>query len=335
MNLIITDVCNRNCPYCFAQFKLKKGAKTVSPAHKERYISLENYRIYLDFLEKSNDVKLKLLGGEPTLHPRFRQMVDTGLERGFEITIFTNGLWNDEVSEYFAKGIHNNVNFVFNINEPTLQSDKENAQQAESLKIAGNHAKCGYNIYRKDFDLLFLAGLIEKYSLKKTIRLGLACPIANTPNAYIPDEDLKAAGTRLTEQLRRLETRDILGTFDCGFPLCMFSEAELGSIALTSNGFTSICSPIIDVGADLTAWPCFPLSGMLNVKLTDYDDKNQLVEFYKEKLLPFRQFGSREGCLGCKYMERMQCAGGCLARGIVEWAKNDASVFEKLTAAGR
>jgi hypothetical protein len=160
--------------------------------------------------------------------------------------------------------------------------------------------------------------------------LGLACPIANTRNEYIQDEDLKGAGTRLTEQLRRLEARDILGTFDCGFPLCMFSEAELGSIALSSNGFVSICSPIIDVGADLTAWPCFPLSEMLNVKLTDFPSKKELVEFYKKKLQPFRQFGSRDDCLGCKYMERMQCAGGCLARGIVEWAKNDASVFEKL-----
>jgi len=339
MNLIVTDVCNRNCPYCFAEFKLNRGAEGGSSYKKDRYISVENYSIYLEFLEKSRDEKLKLLGGEPTLHPQFTRLVDIGLERGFEVTIFTNGLWNDAVLAYF-KGptsplhtdTHSRVNFVFNLNEPGLQTDKENRLQERSLEIAGAHAKCGFNIYRTEFDLLFLGDIIKKYSLQKFIRLGLACPIANTPNEYIKTEELKAAGTRLVGQLRQLEKRDILGTFDCGFPLCMFSEDELGSITLSTAGFKSICSPIIDVGADLTAWPCFPLSRMFNVKLIDFNSVKELEEFYNEKFKHFRQFGSQDECLGCKYLHRAQCAGGCLARGLVQWAKTDPVFFEKLDA---
>jgi organic radical activating enzyme len=347
MNLIITDVCNRNCPYCFAEFKLNREThktRRIDGVHfykKDRYISMENYLIYLDFLEKSRDPKLKLLGGEPTLHPQFTQLVDIGLERDLEVTIFTNGLWNDTVLEYFKRtatasplhtDIHSKINFVFNLNEPGGQTEKENRLQDRSLEIVGEHAKCGFNIYRTDFDLLFLGDIIEKYSLQKSIRLGLACPIANTPNEYIKTQDLKAAGTRLVGQLRQLEKRDILGTFDCGFPLCMFSEDELGSITLSTDGFKSICSPIIDVGADLTAWPCFPLSRMFNVKLTDFKSKKELEEFYNEKFKHFRQFGSQDDCLGCKYLHRTQCAGGCLARGLVQWAKSDTTFFEKLDA---
>jgi MoaA/NifB/PqqE/SkfB family radical SAM enzyme len=324
MNLIITDVCNRNCPYCFAESKLKRETG------KEKYISMENFQAYLDFLEKSGEKKLKILGGEPTLHPQFTLMVDTSLERGFEITIFTNGLWKPEVLDYFKKGIPPNIEFVFNLNEPHRQAESENARQAKSLECAGSHGKCGYNIYRKDFNLLFLGDIIETYSLKKFIRLGLACPIVNTHNEHIADDDLKAAGTRLARQLRQLEKRDILGSFDCGFPLCIFSEAELGGLTLSTTGIKSICGPIIDVGADLTAWPCFPLGNMLNVKLTDFQSRDHLETFYREKLRPFSQFGSRDDCLGCKYRLRNQCSGGCLARGIVQWAKSDASVFEKL-----
>jgi MoaA/NifB/PqqE/SkfB family radical SAM enzyme len=340
MNLIITDVCNRNCPYCFAEFKLNRetrGAQGVPSSKKDRYISMENYLVYLDFLEKSSAGKVKFLGGEPTLHPRFTQLVDIGLERGFEVTIFTNGLWNDAVLEYFKgtaspldRDIHSRVNFVFNLNQPQRQTEKENRLQERSLEIVGEHAKCGFNIYRTDFDLLFLGDIIEKYSLQKFIRMGLACPIANTPNEYIKTEDLKAAGTRLAGQLCQLEKRDILGTFDCGFSLCMFSEEELGSITLSTGGFKSLCSPIIDVGADLTAWPCFPLSSMFNVKLTDFKSGKELEEFYNEKFKHFRQFGSQDDCLGCKYLQRAQCAGGCLARGLVQWAKSDTAFFEKL-----
>ncbi len=323
MNLITTDVCNRNCPYCFAEFKLTRRKQ-------ESFISMESFLAYLDFLDRSSDKRLKLLGGEPTLHPEFTALVDKGLERGFEVTIFTNGMWKPAVVDYFKKGIPPQVFFVFNINEPGVRAEDEARRQAAGLELVGNHAKAGFNLFHKDFDLLFLGDIIDRYDLQRVIRLGLACPITNTPTQYIGDEDLKAVGTRLVEQLRRLEERGILGSLDCGFPLCMFDETELGKLQLCSTGFNSICDPIIDVGADLTAWPCFPLSNMFNVKLTDFESKEPLLAYYREKFNPFRSFGSREECLGCKYLDRSQCSGGCLARGIVEFAKNDAAFFEKL-----
>ena len=330
MNLIITDVCNRNCPYCFAEPKMNHSQQKNQTQKKNRHITIKNYSVYLDFLKKSKDNKLKLLGGEPTLHPKFTELVNIGLERNFEITIFTNGMWSSQVLNYFRKGIDPKVGFVFNLNEPGQRTKNEDTLQSKSLEIVGNHGKSGFNIYRKDFDLLFLGDIIEKYALKKSIRLGLACPITSTRNKYIKNEDLKIAGTRLVEQLRQLEKRNILGTFDCGFPLCMFSENELGSIALTTEGFISLCSPIIDVSMDLSAWPCFPLSEILNVRLLDFKSKDELRKYYREKFKPLRQFGSQEECLGCKYLERIQCSGGCLARGLAEWAKNDSAIFEKL-----
>ncbi|MCP4216183.1 MAG: radical SAM protein [bacterium] len=330
MNLIITDVCNRNCAYCFAKSKLNLETETVPVQQKDRYISMENFLVYLDFLEKSNDKKLKLLGGEPTLHPLFTQLLDTALERGPEITIFTNGMWNDEVCGYFKKNLSPRVNFVVNINEPRFRTTKEEKMQARSLSIAGERARCGFNIYRKDFDLVFLGEMVEKFSLKRLVRLGLACPIVSKRNEFVGDADLKAVGTRLAGQLRELEKRDILGAFDCGFPFCMFSEEELGTLTIASTGFVSICSYIIDVGPDLTAWPCFPLSTMFNVKLTDFDNADHLKSYYEEKLGSFRQFGSREECMGCKYMKRGQCVGGCMARGIAQWAESDPTFFKKM-----
>jgi hypothetical protein len=332
MNLIVTDVCNRNCPYCFAESKLNRSQSKKKLLNKDRFISIKNYLVYLNFLKKSRDTQLKLLGGEPTQHPRFIEMVTMALEQDFDLVIFTNGLWGSEVLNFFRKGIHPKVRFVFNINEPAVRTKNETALQKKSLEIVGKQAKCGFNIFRKDFDLLFLGDIIEKYSLEKTIRLGLACPIANTGNEYIPNEDLKTTGTRLAAQLRQLEKRDIVGAFDCGFPLCMFSENELGSIILTTDGIKSLCNPIIDVGMDLMAWPCFPLSNILNVSILEYETVDELKSFYGKKLKYFRQFGSQEDCLDCKYRKRAQCSGGCLSRGLVEWVKNDPSVFEKLEA---
>ena len=66
MNLIITDWCNRACPYCFAREKvglLGSDAPT-------RFLSLPDLEFYLEFLVRSGLRELKLLGGEPTLHPQ-------------------------------------------------------------------------------------------------------------------------------------------------------------------------------------------------------------------------------------------------------------------------
>jgi len=330
MNLIITDVCNRNCPYCFAESRMDQSRKNSNSQKTDRNITKKNYLSYLDFLDNSKDKKLKLLGGEPTLHPRFIELVNIGLDRNFEITIFTNGMWSAKVVDFFRNGVDPRVSFVFNINEPGQRTKNEDALQKKSLEIVGDQAKCGFNIFKKNFDLLFLGDVIEKYSLKKSIRLGLACPIANIRNEYIENEDLKVTGTRLVAQLRQLEKRDIVGAFDCGFPLCMFSMNELGSITLTTDGFKSLCGPIIDVGMDLTAWPCFPLSEILNVRLLDFSSEDELKEFYQEKFKPLRQFGSQEDCLNCKYLHRSQCSGGCLARGLVDWEKSDPSIIDKL-----
>ena len=185
MNLIITDVCNRSCPYCFASQKVKLGD---NDSDKQRgYISLENVNTYLDFLENSNVSELKLLGGEPTLHPEFNNIISLGVERGFFVTVFSNAIWNDNVLNFVSNNYGpEQIGFVLNINEPQYQSAEEKQRQQKCFEAVGNSARVGFNIYNEDFDIQFIADIIVQYSLKKSVRLGLAHPIFGTNNDF-PD----------------------------------------------------------------------------------------------------------------------------------------------------
>lgn len=331
MNLIITDVCNRSCPYCFASHKVKLGETEVGGNHG--YISLENVSIYLDFLKKSKVKELKLLGGEPTLHPEFGRIISLGIEQGFSVTVFSNGIWTSEILKIVDDKINSGkLSFVLNINEPKFQTLEESTSQKECLMIVGNTARIGFNIYNDQFDIQFIAHLIEKYSLKKSVRLGLAHPIVGSDNQFPNKESLERIGNRLIQQLQLLEQKDILGAFDCGFPICMFKEEDLGILFKCSTGFKSICSPIIDVGIDLTAWPCFPLGRLCNVNLTDFDDRDDLFRYYEEKLVSVRSLGSIDECINCKYLKRGQCSGGCIGRTIRNWedSGSDPRLLEKL-----
>jgi MoaA/NifB/PqqE/SkfB family radical SAM enzyme len=335
MNLIITNTCNRACPYCFARNKVHlDGEQNNSAANS---ITLDSVHIYLDFLSRSQLKEFKILGGEPTLHPEFCAIVDAGLNHpaGLNVVVFTNGLWPEIVRSFFSGSHTSRVKFVVNINEPRIQKNWENGLQAETLAIAGQRATIGYNIFHKDFDLLFAADLIDRFKLKREMRIGLASPIVGADNDFLCEEALPAIGTQLVEQLKELEKKDILGGFDCGFPLCMFNEKELGALILCTRGFKSACEVVIDVGPDLDAWPCFPLSKLTNVKITDFENVMALRNYFKKKLMPLFSFGGMNNCLSCKYLRRNQCSGGCISRTLVQWQKSgDKNIVDKLNALG-
>ena len=316
MNIIITDRCNRACPYCFAKSKVEFGAGYDCIKSNHHNIGLDTMDWYFDFLDRSNYRIVKILGGEPTLHPQLPEIVTRAINRNFEVIIFTNGLWSDGVQGFFENHGDDRVSFLFNINEPSKQKQWENDRQKQSLRIGGPRAMIGFNIYQKQFDILFCKELINEFSLKRQIRLGLASPIVREKNAYLKNDSLKFVGKRLCEQLRVLEADDILGSFDCGFPLCMFEEKDLGSLTITTKGFLSNCEAVIDVDAELNAWPCFPLGKLLNINLRDFNSLQEVESYYSKKLAPLRNLGSMDECINCKFLKRGQCCGGCLGRTV-------------------
>lgn len=328
MNLIITDRCNRSCPYCFAQEKVRLSGGEANT----RLMSLADLAYCVDFLVRSGNGELKLLGGEPTTHPDFQRFVETGLAHGLTVTVFTNGLWSPPVADFLGRCDSPLLHFLFNVNEPALQSPQENARQAETLGVAGGRGMIGFNLYRTDFDLRFVAELIDRFGLKREVRLGVAHPIAGQQNEFVADADLPRLGARLLEQLEHLERANILGAIDCGFPLCMFPEEQYGRLVLYMKpGPVSICRPVIDVGPDLTVWPCFPLSGRLNVTLRAFQTTAELGQHFEQKLAAVRGMGFRDQCLDCKYRLRGQCCGGCMARTLQNWTRNgDRTLLEKL-----
>ena len=328
MNLIITDHCNRACPYCFAQEKVRLSGH----AGEARVLSDEDFDYCVAFLKRNNVPSLKLLGGEPTTHPQFVRFVEEGLRQGLNVTVFTNGLWSADVLEWVCACESGKLTFLFNVNEPNQQPDNQNERQAQSLACAGKRGMIGFNLYQLDFDLKFVVDLIERFGLKREIRLGVAHPIAGQTNVFVPDADLPALGAHLLEQLVHLESHDILGSLDCGFPLCMFPEDLLGKlVTCTKSGMCSDCGPILDVGPDLNVWPCFPLSSLLNVNLRDFETLDTLKTFYEQKLSVVRGVGFLDRCIACKYRARGQCCGGCVARTIRNWQQNgDTSILERI-----
>lgn len=82
MNVIVTNQCNRNCPFCIAK---KNTNKT-----KNVYLSLEYIEKAIDFAKKEDIKTIALTGGEPTLHPHIIEIAEMFHQNGFDLALYTN-----------------------------------------------------------------------------------------------------------------------------------------------------------------------------------------------------------------------------------------------------
>jgi cyclic pyranopterin phosphate synthase len=85
LRLSLTDRCNFRCVYC-----LPEAIQTFH--EKENTLGWEDWQRVIPLLRDLGIRKVRLTGGEPTLHPRVLDMVDLLAQRGFEETaLTTNG----------------------------------------------------------------------------------------------------------------------------------------------------------------------------------------------------------------------------------------------------
>ena len=78
---IFTENCDKSCPHCF-----NADTRTGRRLDADRFISW--MQLNKNFLK---DCRLKIMGGEPTLHPDFKQMTKAAIDYYGYVVVFTNG----------------------------------------------------------------------------------------------------------------------------------------------------------------------------------------------------------------------------------------------------
>ena len=314
-NVLFAQRCVRSCPYCFA------GKHMAEPAAGE-FISWESLNYLADFLESSGEKKFSILGGEPTLHPEFNAMLVYLLERGFDLNVFTSGIMdNDKLEEafvFFRDLPPHRLSFVCNLNNPeqTPAPFAEQESVKRFLRHFGSRVMPGFNIYRPDFDLDFLFRTINEFGLRRSLRLGVAHPIPGMKNKHIPLAGMDQIVERLCSFRDRFDRFRVKPVLDCGFPLCRFSDEQLGWLLRATGGHTRfVCAPVIDIGTDLSVWPCFPLSSYHRKSVYDFNSLQEIHKYYQDyhKLVHQEAGGIYEACDECTHREDGFCNGGCIA----------------------
>ncbi|MEI6261524.1 MAG: radical SAM protein [Deltaproteobacteria bacterium] len=311
MNLLLTTSCVRSCPYCFAK-------KEMDVSNSKDRISWDNIIYVSDFLKSSGQNHISLLGGEPTLHPQFVDIVLYLIERGFFVNVFTSGVMNAAMLYEVQRYLRNKkrwVSFICNLNDPdqTPAPLKEIESVHSFLDAMGTLVTPGYNIYRIDFHLEFIFDLVTKYGLKRDMRLGLAHPIPGAKNSFISPYEIGDVVKRLFSYANYFNQLRISLGFDCGFPLCKVTNEQIGWLyRLCGNRINFGCGMPLDINPDMSIYSCFPLSNYHRRSLFEFDHLDEIVEFYEKRKFEIRSEipGVYEECDGCIYLGEGRCDGG-------------------------
>ena len=318
-NLSITRRCQRRCGYCFAKYELTHGAETDMPP--------ETYETALDFLERSGFPEVRLLGGEPTEHPRFREYVDKALERSFRVVVFSGGLVPQAALDHMATLPSDRLCVVLNTADPVNDPAPLVKRQKEVCRTLGERVMLGINIYDPDQDASHVFEWVAEHGLCRTIRVGAAHPAWGGGNGFLRLRPLQPVS--LFERLVAMgaEVGVEIG-FDCGFTPCMFSSSFVDSHAdlfmppkanrddVQTEGLVESvgvrCNPVVDILPEGECIACYALSRAFRLPLCG--NRDELVAAFNRELEPMLPVGIYRDCAHCNYRKTGMCNGGCRAR---------------------
>ena len=278
-------------------------------------MSREELETILSYLDPHVDV-VSLLGGEPTLHSKFKEIVTQVSKKGYPIKIFTNG------TTASLRGIHgiapHDIRIILNLNMPDTYNAKEWKQIETNCMLLKDQIALSFNIYKPDFSWEYIKEAILQWGLKRSVRIGIAQPIKGMDNAYLQEKDLQPASSRLVTMAEDLAMHGITLGFDCGFRACTFTKEELGILAECGTHFLFACKPVLDIGPQLMTWRCFPFSVGPGVILTDFSSLKEVERYFSEKWASIQKKGNTDECGECRNMQTASCNGGCLSRSFIK-----------------
>lgn len=82
----LTRSCPFNCPNCY----MRQRGDLNNPVDGVLHMPLDNYQRMLEIFTGQGGTGMELLGGEPSCHPNFLEVVELSLRTGLETWIYTN-----------------------------------------------------------------------------------------------------------------------------------------------------------------------------------------------------------------------------------------------------
>lgn len=280
-----------------------------------RFLSVDDFRRRLGFLRASGIGQVRLLGGEPTLHPEFPVLVALALEGGFSLMVFSHGLMPRRALDCLLEVPEDRSTVLVNLTAARTvrgPTEAEARWRRRTLERLGRRAMVGVNLATLPFDGTAVLRVVRETGCRPSVRVGIALPVLDGDNLYLPPKRYRAAGRQLVHFIRKAISVGVGVECDCGWVPCMFSPSEHDLLRRLGWQGAWHCGPILDVDLDGRVLHCFPLA-RLGRRWEKGDTASALRSELDAEGAPYRSAGLFPECQDCGYRHRGVCRGGCLA----------------------
>lgn len=311
MNILLNNYCNLNCDYCFAN--------KVREEHKQN-MKLEDFKWLLDFLARSRDGNVRLIGGEPTLHPQFKEFaIEAAMSGAKHIHIFSNGIFSPQIG-YFLMCLSSRVGVstLLNFNHPDIIGPEKTQlihAHLHEFKSSNVEVTLGINFYKEDQDYSYLLEAAKTNGIKN-LRWTVVVP--NT--AEKKQTNVRSYFTTfiplITNFIRDSCNLGLVPHVDCNnFPLCLLDDTTLRWLCLVAsdNVRVSVCSPVVDVLPTMEAIRCFCMDDY-RVNIKDFHSLQDVVKHF-ESTVDAKYMGQPlfDACTECASFQLRNKSCACLA----------------------
>lgn len=303
VTILLSEQCNAQCPHCINT--MQRNQKT--------HMDEDKLKILIDDLLMENFNNLKLLGGEPTIHPNFDKLYPYFQSKFKQVTLFTNAL-NDKVKSIEPRPddyITYNGFFVNN----TFDTEKFLPHNPNNfLRTIQNVVNTSIEFDKFKERAIFVRDFFKDTGLENNYVMALSLDCT---------EDIFAQAERLNEIFLELInfslSNNVRITTHRNAPACFFVNPIFERLQKTRKVFRShICDvtygqAIIDTDFNLKYCDRMPrILGKM------FRNKFETIDFEEFKLLMYQGFlwkmedNYHSRCKGCKWWLK-ECNGGCYA----------------------
>lgn len=315
--LNINRSCNLRCVWCYAKMK----------GYGNRNMSIDTVRKYVAMAAELGADSVVLIGGEPTMHPKFFEIIEIIKSAGLKVSLATNGIrFSDEIFLKKSRdaGISSiSISFKASNRKMFLKETGKDLfhKQIEAIQ---NVIGCGMDHVisvtacenqMNNFDEMLQA---VKNTGTKKVFFDTGLPIFLNGKSVVNDvKSPREVAKFIMETYPKLQKSGLKFTFKLGLPFCLFPREFVEK--MINDGNTSTRCQMMDKGSliidsDGNILPCNHLCDLSLGRMgKDFENSREFRDFRKRgDLIKFYEkvnSCSNEQCVNCAYWKI--CGSGC------------------------
>jgi len=310
MNLIPTYRCNADCEFCYA-----KGLQKVFP----KDLTQKNFMKFFDWMERQNIKNLGIYGGEPTVYPHLKELLEECYKRNFLVQILTNALFDKKMFDVF--GPTKKLYFLINYVKPFIKEKERKIFERNLMEFSKRNIKFSfrYNITFQNMPVNEMINDMVKYNVKRLL-VGVVNP-GYSKNLFIPINKIAQLNSYIIELTKACLKNNIEIKLARPLPLCTFTPAQRKFLTrnMFLRGLCFLCNrnvirynKIFVANPDLSVFPCQNLF-IKGPSVLSFKNISEINKYFFGKVNDLRKRPAMRKCLSCDFYLKNMCQGGCLS----------------------